>query len=379
MYQRVFQHMEMLADRVRMAAYQEAIHQIVMPGAIVADIGTGSGVLAFFAVQAGASKVYAIEHDDIIDDAQRLAKINGMDGKSVFIKERSERVELPEKVDVIISELIGYFGLEENFLNFKIDARERFLKPCGRLVPSWMDLYAVPVETEAIWEEYIGLWGQDFYGLDFSPVRQYACSERFVADCSQARQLAPPALLFHIDIETIEKIPRVFHGRFVTDKKGILHGLLGYFVAGLSPTVVLSTAPGNPLTHWRHAFFPLGDKVMVEEGDEVQCTIKAIPQGITTCWQWDTRVVRKGEQRARFSQSNLRIAKEDVIIGKTGFRPVLQEKGMIRRRILDLCDGNRSLEEISEVIRAEYPASYQSSKAARRDVVDTVRWLVIIQ
>ena len=112
MYESIFGHRRMLADRVRMTAYQKAIREIVKDGDVVADIGTGSGVLAFFAIQAGASKVFAIESNEIIEDAERLARINGLEEKVVFIHGESDQVDLPEKVDVIISEIIGEFGLE---------------------------------------------------------------------------------------------------------------------------------------------------------------------------------------------------------------------------------------------------------------------------
>ena len=153
MFERIFSQKPMIADKVRMEAYRKAIHKVVNKGDVVADIGTGSGILAFFSIQAGAKKVYAIEQNKIIEEAEELAKFNGLEKKIVFIKERSDRVELPEKVDVIISELIGYFGLEENLLHFKINARERFLKPGGKLVPAWIELYLVPVEAEKIWKE----------------------------------------------------------------------------------------------------------------------------------------------------------------------------------------------------------------------------------
>ena len=234
----------MLADQARMAAYKKAIHQVVKKGDVVADIGTGSGILAFFAVQAGAKKVYAIEQHEIIEDAKKLAKINGLDKKIIFIKGRSDSVELPEKVDVIISELIGFFGLEENMQPFKIDARKRFLKPGGILVPSWLELYLVPVESETIWKENIGLWNSDYYGFDFSPVGSYAVSQRYVMDCSdRVNPLALPSMISHIDFNEIDDVPLVFQGEGVINKKAAFHGMVGYFRAGLSQNVVLSTSP----------------------------------------------------------------------------------------------------------------------------------------
>ena len=49
----------MIGDRVRTDAYPRALEQTVEPGAIVLDIGTGSGIMAFMACKFGASRVYA--------------------------------------------------------------------------------------------------------------------------------------------------------------------------------------------------------------------------------------------------------------------------------------------------------------------------------
>jgi len=369
----------MLGDQVRMEAYRKGIHEVVKEGDVVADIGTGSGILAFFAVQAGARKVYAVEQDGIIDEAEKLAEMSGLGEKIVFIKGKSDRVELPEKVNVIISELIGYFGLEENLLHFKINARERFLKPKGRLVPAWLELYLVPVESEVIWRKNIGLWNRDYYGFDFSPVRDYAVSQRYLADgTNKVVHLATPSMISHIDFYEIEKIPFVFEAKFAISKKGSFHGLMGYFRSGLSPNVVLSTSSEEPVTHWEQTFFPMEDMILVDEDDEVSCKIKAIPQMNTVFWEWRTSVNRKGKKTAEFNQSNLHISKEELVMGRKGFKPVLSQDGEMLRRVLELCDGKRSMGEISEVIMADYPEKYGNFKDAMQAVVGILQPVVKI-
>ncbi|MBW1887916.1 MAG: 50S ribosomal protein L11 methyltransferase [Deltaproteobacteria bacterium] len=379
MFERVFQHKTMLGDEVRMDAYKKGIHEVVKEGDVIADIGTGSGILAFFAVQAGAGTVYAAEQDSIIEEAEKLAKIRGLDNKIVFMKGKSDRVELPEKVDVITSELIGYFGLEENLLHFKINARERFLKPGGRLVPAWLELYLVPVESEVIWKKNIGPWTRDYYGFDFSPVRDYAVSQRYLTNCTnKVNQLAAPSMISHIDFYEIEKIPFVFEAEFAINKNGRFHGLMGYFRSGLSPNVVLSTSSEEPVTHWEQTFFPLEDMVLVEEGDEVSCKIKAIPQMNTVFWEWRTSVNRKGKKIGKFNQSNLHISKEELVMGRKDFKPVLSQDGEMLRRVLELCDGKRSMGEISAMIMTDYPEKYENFKDAMQQLVGILQQVVKI-
>jgi SAM-dependent methyltransferase len=379
-YEKVFGHGLMLTDRIRMASYQRAIHQVVQEGDVVADIGTGSGVLAFFAVQAGARKVYAVEQGEIIEDAERLAQVNRLQDRVVFLRGRSDRVELPEKVDVILSEIIGSLGLEENLPRFQIDFRDRFLKPGGRLVPSWLEVCVIPVESEAIWGKYVGLWDRDYYGLDFSPVRGYASSQRYVTDCSgQVERLAAPSVVSRTDFCEVERVPLVFQGESVISRGGTLHGLVGYFRAGLAPGVVLSTSPGEPPTHWRQTFLPMEEAVEVEGGDEVRYEIKAIPLLDTVSWQWDTSIHRNGAQVAAFSQCNLHLSREELVAGRAGFRPILTQEGEVRRRVLDLCDGERSMKEIAELLCTDYPERYRSFEEAWQGALDIIRPLVRIE
>lgn len=374
MFRRLFNHEPMIADRVRMEAYRKAIQETVRKGDVVADIGTGSGILAFFSLQAGASKVYAIEHGRIIKEAERLAKINGLAERIVFVAGRSDRVHLRERVDGITSEILGLFGLEEYAVEFMIDARRRFLKPEGRLIPSWLELHLVPVASEEIWNDLTGVWSRDYYGFDLSAIRSYATSRRLAIDCSgKVTPLAAPSMITRVDFYEIEKMPLLFQGRFLIEKKGPLHGLVGYFHAGLSPSVVLSTSLEDPRTHWMQTFFPIEHVVFVEEGDEVAFKMRAIPLKHTMFWEWGTTVYRNGDKIAAFEQSDLHISKEELVVGKTHFRPVLTEQGEVCRRVLQLCDGKRSMGEISEIIRAEYPETYGNFEEAFQKVIAIVR------
>jgi SAM-dependent methyltransferase len=368
-------HLLMLGDRVRMDAYRRAIHEVVRPGDVVADVGTGSGILAFFAAQAGAIRIYAFEAGDVIEEARALAQRNGFAERIVFMQGMSDRLKLPERADVIVSEILGSFGLDENVLRFNLDARKRFLKPGGRLLPSALDLFLVPVESETLWKRAgVGLMSEDFYGLDFSTVRRDAASHRHNMDCSRGvAGLASPARIAQIDFIEVADTPPVYRTTYVVEKPGRLHGLVGYFRATLAPGIVLSTAPENEPTHWKQTFFPLENEVEVHAGDEIRCQITSIPYNDLSCWEWKTDVNRGGTEIARFSQSNLKVSKIDFIVGRTDFRPVLTSDGEIQREILSLCDGERSMREIAETILAAHPERYTEITFAMREAIDIVR------
>ena len=128
-------HHAMLADRVRMDAYADAIARVVRPGDRVLDLGAGLGVLGFLALRAGAAHVIAVEKTDSIRLAERLAAQNGLADRMTFFHGSSKDLVLDAPVDVLLSETLGSFGIEENTLDFTLDARRRLLKPAGRLLP----------------------------------------------------------------------------------------------------------------------------------------------------------------------------------------------------------------------------------------------------
>ena len=107
-------HRQMLNDRIRTAAFRDAIEKTVKPGDMVADVGAGTGILSLFAARAGAARVYAIERTPTIEQAKAIAKANGMQDQIEFIWAEALKAKLPEKVDVIVSEWLGHGGLDED-------------------------------------------------------------------------------------------------------------------------------------------------------------------------------------------------------------------------------------------------------------------------
>src|SRR3954451_9968379 len=97
-------HRGMLADVERVDRYREAIHATVQPGDVVVDIGSGTGLLAYFACQAGARRVYAIEAGPVIALAREVCRDNGFEDRVVFIHEHSARASLSELADVLVTE-----------------------------------------------------------------------------------------------------------------------------------------------------------------------------------------------------------------------------------------------------------------------------------
>lgn len=373
MFNRILGYHQMLFDAVRMTAYQTAIQTVVRPDDVVVDIGTGSGVLAFFALQAGAGRVYAIERQPVIKAAARLAELNGFADRITFIRGISQNVELPEQADVVISEILGSFGIEENVCRFVPDIRERFLKPGGVLLPAWLELYLVPVEAPDVWGDELQRWSH-LHGLDFSAVGQEKHMTPHVADCSSARLLAEPARLVRYDFEQVTGAPEWydFQATCTAAHAGTMHGSVGYFKTGLASDVVLSTAPDAPLTHWKQRFFALAEPVNVEPGDQIACRVKF---RLNHLWYWQAAVHRNGATiaNARHMKTFITPTEARRQWNRLASVPALSDEGRLHQRVFALCDGQRTVEAIAETIRAEFPDQFENTAVASEKIAAILR------
>lgn len=144
---------------MRTPKYREAIVENPnnFRGKVVMDVGCGSGILSLFAAQAGAKKVYACEASGAAEIARTLIKANGFEHVVEVIQGKIEDItsaQIPLKsIDVIVSEPLGTFLLNERMLETYVIARDMFMKPRGRMFPAKADLFLMPFTDETIYNE----------------------------------------------------------------------------------------------------------------------------------------------------------------------------------------------------------------------------------
>lgn len=327
-------HEEMLSDEVRTNAYKKAIFDCEdrFKDKVVLDVGAGTAILSIFCAKAGAKKVYAVEASNIAAQAQKIVKLNGVADRVQVIQGVLEDVILPEKVDIIVSEWMGYCLLYESMLSSVIIARDRWLKEGGLILPSAASIHLAPICDEEIINEKVNFWNdmKESYGVDMSCLKDFArksfAKEVTVKSISCENVLSQSSQLVNFDLYAVqqEQLNSVA-GDFAFKSFGMadLQGFALWFdvtfpsshCAGFrsqrakpqpvmkssnggsckNPTIGedekvkangnrcdtkqlrLSTSPYHSETHWKQAVLYLEQEQLVEQDTPVEASIKLTP------------------------------------------------------------------------------------------------------
>ena len=252
------------------------------------DVGTGSGVLAVAAAQAGAKRVYAIEVRPIADAAAKFFKGSGFGDRITLIRGMSMEIALPERADVLVSEMIGNEPLAERILETTRDAVARLLKPGARLIPSALRIHATPVVVPEKFRrkafftpEVLDRW-QRWYGLPFRALldprdplaSQVSLIQAFVDPWTTRRwpALGPPALLQAFDLAAVQPLPAfASETTLCLEREGNLGGVLVHFEADLADGIRITTDPScvTKSNHWRIPLWLLPTVLEVQLGEKL--------------------------------------------------------------------------------------------------------------
>jgi hypothetical protein len=274
-------HRELLADETRTNAYRDAILRVVRPGDVVVDLGCGSGILSFFACQAGASHVYAIDSTRAADIAAFLAKRLGFGDRVTVLRKESHEVELPQLANVLVTETMGVLGFDEHIAGHVLDARKRLLTPDARIVPARVSTWLVPVELDHHYEQHINFWSEPHYGFDLSKLRMFASNSSFFAHIHTRAHLAEPAELLALDLNSglTEASGRA---EMVMKRDAVVHGFGAFFEARLADGITLTNRDART-TSWSQSFFPLETAIHAARGTRVDVSLE-MDDGKS--WRW---------------------------------------------------------------------------------------------
>ncbi|KAJ4350250.1 Nuclear SAM-dependent mono-and asymmetric methyltransferase [Didymosphaeria variabile] len=269
-------HEEMLKDEVRTKSYRDAIYQNghLFKDKVVLDVGCGTSILSMFAVRAGAKHVIGVDMSTIIDKAKEIVERNGMSDKITLLQGKMEEVKLPfDKVDIIISEWMGYFLLYESMLDTVLYARDKYLVKDGLIFPDKATIFMAGIEDGEYKDEKIGFW-DNVWGFDYTPLKATAMTEPLVDTVDLKAVVTDPAPVITLDLYkcTVDDLSFRLPYELNVRRPDFIHAIIAWFDIEFSAChkpIKFSTGPHTKYTHWKQTVFYLQDVLTVEEGEKI--------------------------------------------------------------------------------------------------------------
>lgn len=294
---------KILGDKVRNQAFANALAQVIWKGGItVADIGAGTGLLSFLARKLGAKTCFLYEPSGALILAKRIARANGIRGCH-YIPAHSSEVRNPVQVDLVLSETLGNFAVEEHIIE-NLEDGKRFLKAGGTLIPQGLRQYVAPITTERPLRS-VDLWNCIGFGIDFAPLREMALQNLYVERvreddllpggerCWDTIDFRPSTQLGIYD----RKVSSIRSGTvsWSISRPAVVYAFASFWECELVPGVVLSTKPSAPATHWEQVVLPLFEPLRMKRGDRLTLVVRSDSRwSVGLRVQWQAKLHRRG-------------------------------------------------------------------------------------
>lgn len=347
------EHLGYVADPNRLDLYRAAVAATIFPGSHVADLGCGTGVLGLLCLRSGADRVYAVDDSAMIGVARETFARAGFGSRTICISGRSGQIDLPERVDAVICDHVGYFGFDYRVVEFLEDARRRFLKPGGTLIPSRIRLIVAAVGSQKCHELAHG-WQAANVPAELHWLDTHSVNAKHAVTLAPGDVRCAPATIGEIDLYAVNPEFFSWTAELHIDRDGVIDGLAGWFECELATDIWMTNSPlaEKPINR-PQVFLPLGEVVPVKVGDPVKATVMARPAEHLIAW-----VVEFPATGRRFSHSTLQgmvLSPEDLIRSNPGRVPHLSREGTARTTVLSYCDGKRTAAEIEQAVLREHP------------------------
>jgi predicted RNA methylase len=348
------EHSGYLLDSVRGKRMAQAIARTVRPGDVVADVGCGSGILGLMCLEAGASKVWAIDSTPVLEMARETFERAGYADRVQCVHGLSQQVNLPERVDVLICDHVGYFGFDYQIVDFFTDARRRFLKPGAAILPRRIKLeLSVVAAPDAI--KPVTQWTSEKMPPAYHWVQDKLARHRKYSTKYRAEQvLAAPAELGVLDLMQDHGEFFSWDAELVVDKPGQVNGLGGWFHCELADGVWMTNSPlAADAINRPQVFLPLEQSVDVTEGERIRVHIMARPLDMMIAW--NVEFLSSGRRFSQSTWQGMLMSPQDLGKKSPVHVPTLTDRGRARWVVLGYCDGQRSMGEIERLVLANHP------------------------
>ena len=341
----------MLKDTVRTDAYRDFIYgnKHLFKDKVVLDVGCGTGswqptyyavgvgiclansnvgILSMFCAKAGAKHVFAVDKSEIINKARENVYNNGLSDAITCLGGMVEDITLPvDKVDIIVSEWMGYCLLYEAMLRSVLVARDRFLKPGGLLAPGVVTLWLAPIEDPDYIADQIGFW-TDVYGFDMRAMRTGIYEDVRVQTMPHGTLCGTPTPFLQLPLHSMKLEDLVFTTKWETTllrDVGSVDGFLVWFdtyftdspddsvpledtAAGWTKQkpnkVAFTTGPTGKETHWKQGLLLIDQTKYQDslskdarlEGEITYAHPDENPRALSVTMTWDNS---RGEKKCQ--------------------------------------------------------------------------------
>jgi protein arginine N-methyltransferase 1 len=364
---------DLLREHVRIEAFRRALERVVRPGDRVLDLGTGLGTFAFFAAEAGAAHVWAVDGNPIIHVARAVGALNGYGDRVTFVRGWIPSVRLPERADLVVCEDFPPRLLDGRTFRLLRWVHEGYAAPRARALPEAATLYTAPVHSRALWERVVGSAdGETRYGIDWTASREYAANAPAAVAIPGDALATAPAALGTVQLDRPPSLEALRgRARWTAPQPCTVYGLAYWFDLDLGAGAVLSNAPGAEPGSWGQLFLPLEEPLEVAGGGEVTAAVEphAQPDGCPGWLAWS--IAAGGVTRRGYELAGVPASAADFEAASPDFVPSLDDAGRLEANVLDLTDGLRSVREIAEAVRRARPNLSQPD--AERVVTEVLR------
>lgn len=358
------EHYDYLSLENRAEFYEEAIAKVVKPGDVVADLGCGFGVLGLQCLKAGASHVYGVDSSGAIYIARESIARAGLADRYTCIAGSSYLNDLPQKVDLVICDHVGWFGFDYDMIPMLEDARARLLKPDGALMPNRLRI-CMAGSSAAKPVQHIGKWTEAPVPQEYGWLAEYQRNTKMPHEHA-AREIATDTLL----LDTLDLAGNIeesfkYSGTLTATRDTSITGLAGWFEVELADGVWMTNSPlAKRRIPRNQVFLAASEPFDLRAGESFAFTLRFRKEGALIAW---TITPPEGKRQKLSTWNSMIFGDGDLATPQLG-PASLNKAGQARRIILQLADGSRSGADIEEAVLAEYPGLYPTEAAIRRFV-----------
>ncbi|MEP7222663.1 MAG: class I SAM-dependent methyltransferase [Novosphingobium sp.] len=379
------EHLGYIADRVRLERYRQAIDSTLSAGLksgvdsaghdsitvidpiTVIDAGCGFGVLGLMCLEAGAAHVWGIDATAAIDVARETMDRAELGPRYTCIRAQTFNASVPQPVDLIICDHVGYFGFDYGIIAMIGDLRRRLLTPGGTIMPRRIRLMIAGTASADCQRKADG-WVADGVPGAFHWLRQYGVNTKHACTLTAEDIATTPAALGEIDLTADNPEHFALKTAITAACDGTLNGLAGWFECELAQGVWMTNSPlADDRIRRGQVFLPFDQPLAVKAGDEIAISVSFRHDSGTIVWS--AHDLRSGERRKQSTWNSLIL--DPAALDTSPERvPQLTALARARSALLGLIDGQRTAAQIEAAMLQDHPDLLPSAEAMRRFVRD---------